>query len=240
MMRNGFKWILLASFCLGAYAFGAEDTRIIGYFPYWAHYSEFYPKDVRYDWVTHIHYGYFVPDESGELAIADDADQENFETLAKTCQEKKVKLLVSIGGPGNADAMHAASSDNTVRDRLVGNILELVKQYHLSGVEVDWQPASEDKGAYGSFLSALADKFSQESPRLLLSATVTWADSLASGYDADALEKADYLTVQALDVMDENQPSVMPNASLPLTEKALALWEDKGIPSGKLVPVVPF
>ena len=43
----------------------AAADKVIGYFPYWSQYSQFYPKDIRYNTVTHIHYSSLTPGEDG-------------------------------------------------------------------------------------------------------------------------------------------------------------------------------
>ena len=92
------KWIALSLvFGCAALANAAAD-KVVGYFPYWSQYSQFAPKDIRYNMVTHIHYVSLSPSSDGSLAFADENDAENFKELAKLSNENKVKLIVSIGG----------------------------------------------------------------------------------------------------------------------------------------------
>jgi len=231
--------VLVATFCTFATVASAE-SRVIGYVPYWAQYSQFFAKDVRYNFLTHIHYGYMTPDASGAIALEDAGAQANFEEQVKMAKEKGVKILVSVGGPGKAEAMRAATSDDAVRMTFVKNIIGLVKQYGLDGIEIDWLPEATDKGAYTSLLQELAQAFSQESPRPLLTATLPWNESAIAGINPDALQGCDYVTVQTIDMMGESATVAEPNASTPVIAKAMKMWIGLGVDPSKLVPMVPF
>lgn len=66
--------------------------------PYWSQYSQFAPKDIRYNMVTHIHYVSLSPSSDGSVAFADENDVENFKELSKLSAENNVKLIVTVGG----------------------------------------------------------------------------------------------------------------------------------------------
>jgi len=237
-MRQLLKLSVLTAICSLATMASAE-TRVIGYVPSWAQYTQFYAKDVQYNFLTHIHYGYMLPDASGAIAISDAGAQVNYEEQVKLAKEHGVKIVVSVGGPGNAEAMKAASAD-AVRATFVKNIVGLVKKDRLDGIEIDWLPEATDKGIYASLLKELAQAFAQESPKPILTATLPWSEDAAAGIDPDALAGCDYVTVQAMDLMDDSKTTLEPNTNISVTTKALSMWEGKGVPADKLVPVVPF
>jgi GH18 family chitinase len=218
----------------------AEAQKIIGFFPSWAQYSQFYPKDVRFDFLTHVHYAYFVADEAGGINAGDETDLANFENLVKLAKAKGVKILVTVGGSENADVISALAGDEAKRGAFVGNLMTFIKAKGIDGIELDWQPKDSDKGNYASLLKALAASFAQETPKLLLSATATWDESATSGYDVEALALADYVNVQTIDVSPAEGTVAAPVASLPVTIQALNFWKGKGISAQKLNPMVPF
>ena len=43
----------------------AAEFQVGAYYPNWLQYSQFTPADVRYGFLTDVHYGYFVPSEDG-------------------------------------------------------------------------------------------------------------------------------------------------------------------------------
>ena len=73
---------ILLTFALGAAVTAqAAADKVVGFYPYWSQYSQFYPKDIRYNFVTDIHYVGLAAGEDGSVAFADENDAENFKTL---------------------------------------------------------------------------------------------------------------------------------------------------------------
>ncbi len=212
----------------------AAEPRIIGYYPYWAQYAGFAPKDIRQKVVTHVHYGYFVPSEDGSIALNDPADQPNFDGLVALNKEGKIKLVFSIGGPGNAEAMQAVAGAN--RAAFVASIAAKLKVTGAFGIEIDWLPDASAQADYAALLSELNAAIGSAS----LAVTLPWNSTVAEQIPADALQNVDYATVHATDLMDDSKTSLEPNASFPVTEAALSMWVGKGVPADKLVPVIPF
>ena len=50
-----FKVIALALAMGAAVSAQAAADKVIGFYPYWSQYSQFYAKDIRYNLVTDIH-----------------------------------------------------------------------------------------------------------------------------------------------------------------------------------------
>ena len=60
---------ILLTFALGAAVVAqAAADKVVGFYPYWSQYSQFYPKDIRYNTVTDIHYVGLAAGEDGSLA----------------------------------------------------------------------------------------------------------------------------------------------------------------------------
>ena len=77
-----FKVITLALAMGAAVAAQAAADKVIGFYPYWSQYSQFYAKDIRYNLVTDIHYMSITPTAEGTVAFADEYDADNFKNLA--------------------------------------------------------------------------------------------------------------------------------------------------------------
>ena len=143
------KMFLLAIAALVATAVAAP-FRVVGYYPYWAQYSQFYPKDVRYQFVTHIHYASLAPAEDGSLAFADENDAPQFEELAKNAAANNVSLIASLGGFEVEENLKAIAADDSKLDAFCDAAAEWVGKYNLAGVELDWQNATaEDAESIG-------------------------------------------------------------------------------------------
>ncbi|WP_295098032.1 glycoside hydrolase family 18 protein [uncultured Fibrobacter sp.] len=225
------KMSLLAIAALAAAAIAAP-FKVIGYFPYWAQYSQFMPKDVRYQFVTHIHYASLAPAEDGSIAFADENDAPQFEELAKNAAENKVSLIASIGGFEVEGNLKAIAEDDSKLSAFCDAAAEWVEKYNLGGVELDWQNATgEDAAAIGKLVGALKSKLSSKEVAVL---------TYASSVDAysDALNQADYVVLMLGDQMSDSESSVKPNLSKQDIAGAVDGLAGKGVSKDKIVPVV--
>ena len=230
------KKIMLALLALVLSA-SAAQRMVVGYYPYWAQYSQFYPKDVRFQLVTHLHYGYMVPSADGSLALADESDQSNFEELLKLAQEHKVQVLVSIGGMGNEEAMKTAAGSSA--QALADNALALVRKYKLAGVELDWKFSDpSDMQAFATLAKAFSETFANASEEPLLAATLN--ANLADTYTSEVLDLFDYLMVGSLDEMNAELGSVQPNSNGAKLLQSLKTLKNKGVEAASLLPVLPL
>ena len=224
------KMSLLAIAALAAAAIAAP-FKVIGYFPYWAQYSQFMPKDVRYQFVTHIHYASLAP-EDGSIALADENDAPQFQELAKNAAENKVSLIASIGGFEVEGNLKAIAEDDSKLSTFCDAAAEWVEKYNLGGVELDWQNATgEDAAAIGKLVGALKSKLSSKEVAVL-----TYASSM-DAY-SDALNQADYVVLMLGDQMSDSESSVKPNLSKQDVAGAVNSLAGKGVSKDKIVPVV--
>ena len=220
---------------LGAFAMAnAAADKVVGFYPYWSQYSQFYPKDIRYNTVTDIHYVGLLPAEDGSVAFADENDAENFKTLVQMSKENNVKLIVSVGGmeaEGNLKAI--ASSDETLSG-FVSNIGSWLSENGGDGVELDWQNlTAEDSEAYAHMVNALVDGLS--------GSTVTAVVYPAAGmepYKAEALNRLAYVDVFMADQMTEESSEVVPNQGATYVKETLNSFTSAGVNAELLVPVV--
>ncbi len=227
------KCFLTTIALLAAMTFAAP-FKVIGIYPYWAQYSQFFPKDVRYQYVTHIHYMSLAPAEDGSINYADETDAANFEELAKFSADNGVSLIVSIGGFEAEGILKSIASDDSKVGAFADAAAEWVEKYNLGGVELDWQNMTADDAAdMGKLISALKSK---------LDGKEVSAMTYGSAGDAysDVLNQADYVTLTVGDQMDENASSVKPNLSKQDVEGAVSALSGKGISSDKIVPVLPL
>ena len=183
------KKIFLTAIALLAAVTFAAPFKVVGYFPYWAQYSQFYPKDVRYDFVTHIHYATLAPAEDGSINYADENDAPNFEELAKASKEHNVSLVVAIGGYEAEANLKAIATDDSKLGTFCDAAMEWVDKYGLAGVEIDWQNATaEDAADIGKMVSALKSKLGDKTVSVMAYAVT------ADAYE-NALGEADYVGV---------------------------------------------
>lgn len=231
LIRNTFL-ILALGLLVGAFA--ASASKVVGYFPYWAQYSQFYPKDVRFHTVSHIHYTSLTPAEDGSLQFADGSDQQNFESLAALAAQNQVKLVAVVGGLEAEATLQTLAASPALRTELAQQALSWVQKYQLAGVELDWQNLTEEQSAdYSTLLQEFVSVFAGKA---LVTASV-YPLVNAQAYAVAALSKLDYVTVFYGDQMTEDQSTLKPNLSGQNITQGLELLVSKGVSSELLVPV---
>lgn len=227
---------LAIAFALGcAVSASAAADKVIGYFPYWCQYSQFFPKDIRYNLVTDIHYAALAPSSDGTIAFTDENDAENYAALAKLAAENNVKLIVSIGGMEMEGALQEIGASEETRATFAANVKTWLSENGANGVEIDWQNfTSENSEAFAALTKALRDALGSE---YAMSSSV-YPLSAADAYNAETLNSYDYLTVFVPDQMTEEESSLKPNQSVTVFEEAMGALTSKGVDKEKLVPVV--
>ena len=214
----------------------AAADKVIGYFPYWSQYSQFYPKDIRYNTVTHIHYSSLMPAEDGSLAFPDENDAPNYDSLAAMCAANNVQLVVSVGGmeaEGNLKAI--AGSDETLA-AFVNNLKTWVGEHNAKGIELDWQNmTAEDAEGYAKMVNALVEAFSGS-----IVASTMYPFVAMEPYTAEVMNKLSYINVFIPDQMSEENSTLVPNQGGKIIAETLDKAAGAGIQKDLLVPVVYF
>ena len=212
----------------------AAADKIVGYYPYWSQYSQFYPKDIRYNLVTNIHYANLVPSEDGSVAFADENDAENFKELVRLTKENNVKLVVSVGGAEAEGTLKTIATSEEVLPTFVSNLSSWISTNGGDGVELDWQNLTgEDAEAYAKMVSALVDGMSGS----IVTAAV-YPDGGLDGYTAEALNRLTYVDVFMADKMTEESSTLVPNQGAEIVQQALNAVAEKGVQKDLLVPVI--
>ena len=216
-------------------ALGASAAdKVVGYYPYWSQYSQFYPKDIRYNTVTNIHYAAIVPSEDGSLAFADENDAENFKTLVQMAKENGVKLVVSVGGMEAEGSLKAIATSDDALKAFVSNVKNWLAEKGGDGVELDWQNLTEeDAGDFAKLVDALKDGLEGK----ILTATVYPAVGMGA-YKAETLNKLSYVDVFMADQMTEESEKLVPNQSANSVKEALDAVAGAGVNKDLLVPVI--
>ncbi|HOG68064.1 MAG TPA: glycoside hydrolase family 18 protein [Fibrobacteraceae bacterium] len=214
----------------------ASDFQVGGYFPYWAQYSQFAPENIRFNFITDVHYGYLIPSEDGSsLAFADESDIPNFEKLISLSKDNKVQISVIIGGSGNEELMKTVASNESARGAFANTAKEFIDKNGISKVEIDWLPAEQsDFLLFDTLITSL------NSVGISVSATVTGSVDAPALYTAETLNKLSAIYVMLTDQMSESESALIPNSNFKLAQDVLNAYTTAGVEGKKLVPVVPM
>ena len=229
-----FKVIALALAMGAAVSAQAAADKVIGFYPYWSQYSQFYAKDIRYNLVTDIHYMSIAPSADGSVAFADEYDADNFKNLVSMSKDNGVKLIVSVGGMEAESNLKAIASSDETLSTFVSNVKSWLSTNGGDGVELDWQNlTTDDSEDYAKMLNALVDGLS--------GSTVTAVIYPAAGmdaYKAEALNRTAYVDVFMADLMNESESSLVPNQSANSVQETLNAVVSAGVNKDLLAPVV--
>lgn len=127
---------------------------------------------------THLIIGFASIDVNNKLIIID----EEIEQLEQVKQLKSkfphLRVLLSLGGGGNTNNFHESFYNSTTRERFINSTLELLAQYSLDGLDVDWEfpgwsKYMSDVEAFPLLLCQLRKSFDAFKPKLLLSIAVS-------------------------------------------------------------------
>jgi chitinase len=126
---------LLAACGRSVYATDAPGRyRVVGYVAGWAT-----PAIIHAEKLTHINFAFAHITPDGRVALA---DRDNETNLVRLVQLKKVnprlRIIISIGG-WQAEGFSDAALTDTSRTVFAASAVELVRQYSLDGVDIDWE-----------------------------------------------------------------------------------------------------
>lgn len=181
--------------------------------------------------VTHLNIAFINPDSDGNFV-----QKFTIDTLVKKAHQKRVKVLASIGGGGSHEYYHALLQKNK-RQLFISNLISLVKQYNLDGVDVDLEGDDIDRN-YTDFVTELSGAL-KSLHKLMTSAIATaYKDELSD----KALRQFDFVNVMSYDNTGPWQPDDPGDHSpFSMAVEDLNYWHNKrAIPKNKLVLGLPF
>lgn len=203
---------------------------------------------------THVNLSFVNPDPTGAVALdghmtcmpdagGAQVTGEALQTAVNLAHAKGVKVLVSLGG----GVIPQCSGDWRVmlepqnRDIVVADLIKLVDDYGLDGLDVDIEGALlteiDKAGNYTPFISALSEVLKARG-KLLTCATASYKGGMIP---ISSIPYFDLVNVMAYDAIgpswgtagDEHSP-------LAQAKRDMDLWRARGVPKDKLVLGVPF
>lgn len=217
----------------------SEDGRkvLMGYYPNWGHYSGFTADKIPFQYLTHLLYAFYVPDNAGNIANSDPLDEANFKEIIRLGHLKGVKIMVSIGGASQSAAFPFLAASASARANFVKNCAKLATDMQLDGIDIDWEYPLEHDGEnqlkLHQEMRAALDKLPR---KVLFSAAVPPVDYWAHWSQDETFRLLDYVNIMTYDFMGTWEKNVVPNCSMAQTKGSLEYFEKKrGVPRSKLV-----
>jgi chitinase len=227
-MKNKFNLCsLVMLFVLGALSSGYSQFKVVGYTPSWVNNI----STIQYSKLTHINYAFVLPNANGSLQGVDGA---KLSSLVSAAHASNVKVLIAVGGWNNGDdsAFETLAGNSTYRDNFVNNLVNLVNQYGLDGVDIDWEYPNDGSSAtnFSTMMSQLSNAMHSRGKLLTAAVVATGGSSILSsvfGY-------VDFLNLMAYDGGGSN------HSTYDYAVQSFTYWTGRGLPASKAVIGVPF
>lgn len=221
---------LLASYTISNQA-STGGMKVVGYMPSWAGNA----TAIQYNKLTHINYSFVLPNANGSLqGVPNPSKLQSIVTLGHA---NGVKVLIAVGGwnDGNDSAFEALAANASTRTAFVNNLINLVEQYNLDGVDMDWE--YPDPGASADNYALLMGQLSNalHARGKLLTAAVVASGYTGGGVKAEVFNYIDFLNLMAYDGGNGSTHSPYSYAV-----SSLNYWLGRGLPKEKAVLGVPY
>jgi chitinase len=206
-----------------------NNFKSVGYMPSWAGSV----NGIQYGKLTHINYAFALPNANGTLQAIDNPAK--LSSLVSLGHAGGVKISIAIGGwnDGNDSAFESLAGNYTARTAFVNNVVNIVNQYNLDGVDIDWE--YPDPGTSGNNYAAMMSQLStaMHSRGKLLTAAVVSEGGTADGVQPAVFGYVDWLNIMAYD-------GGSPHANYDWAIASVNFWKWRGLPAAKAVLGVPF
>jgi chitinase len=181
--------------------------------------------------INYLNIAFINPDSAARFTVTP-----ALKTVVSAAHSKKTKVLVSIGG-GSAPAYYSSLLSDTLRSTLIKNLLKLVADNELDGVDVDLEGERIDSN-YEAFVVGLSAGLKPKG-KLLTSAVAT---AYKTHYTDKALAVYDFINIMSYDKTGPWRPAdAGPHAPYDMAVSDLDYWTNtRGIAKEKLGLGVPF
>ena len=257
---------LLASLGGTGRAAGTGEGAVVGYYAAWASGQGYPPDKLPAERFTQINYA-FAKIENGKLALADpDRDGKTLgELTALRKRNPDLKIVLSAGGWDESGGFSDAASTPGRRETFARSCLELILEYGLDGVDLDWEyPVSggaagvthrpQDRENFTLLLEAIRNTLDRQGRKDGRDYVLSIAGAVGSGYlnciEPQAVaELVDHVFLMAYDFHGPWDASANFNAPLyapsggpgrSSVDGGVSAWLARGVPAEKLVLGMPL
>jgi GH18 family chitinase len=184
---------------------------------------------IPYDQLTHINYSFLIPNSDGTFKTLNNSWK--LEEIVTAAHEKNVRVSIAVGGWGWDNEFEAMAAVPEARSAFVQNLVAVVDQYHLDGVDIDWEYPDQGQSAQ-NFLALMKELREAMPEKEISTAVISFGDDTGLGIPSEVFELVDYVNVMTYDGDI--------HGSLVEFEKGLEYWSGRGVPKEKINIGVPF
>ncbi|TNY19076.1 glycoside hydrolase [Rhodotorula diobovata] len=230
-----------------------------GYYPDWVE-DVMPPEALNYKMFDLINYAFALPTSDYVVSLPDYSGS-ILKRVVKLAHGNNTKVNLAVGGWTDSVYFSGAVSTASRRTKFVKSIVDLVNQYNLDGVDIDWcypgtngNPGNQISSSDTANLLKMLTELRTALPKKLLSTCTT--QSAYIGADGSPLTDVkafanvlDHILVMNYDVWgasstpgpnaplrDDCSGSLQPNANM---QSAIDTWTDAGMPASKILMGIP-
>jgi GH18 family chitinase len=228
MKKNLPGRIFLALLCFATVQKAAAQFKVVGYMPSWAGDV----NTVQYSKLTHINYAFILPNSNGTLQGLDNPGK--LSSLVTKAHANGVKVSISVGGwnDGNDSGFEGLAASSGSRTTFINALINLVNQYNLDGVDIDWEYPDNGASAnnYLTLMTSLSTEMHNRGKILTAAVVGDGGASILNG----VFNVVDFLNLMAYDYNDYQ------HSTYALAQQSMNYWRGRGLPKEKCVLGVPF
>lgn len=219
---------------------GRRDFKVVAYYS-----GDLFNEPVeklQTDKLTHIMYSFVIPKVDGTLHDLKNSRQ--LEELVAKAHKDGAEVFISLGGwsyEGNAlePVFKELASTEEKRSVFIKNICDMVDEYDLDGVELDWEhPNKSTAEIYEKLVLEMSDALNLKGKELTAALNGSWYEDWAaedtSVITEKALERFSFINVMAYDMNNAEHSPIW------FFENSITYWLNRGLPPEKIVMGIPL
>ncbi len=185
---------------------------------------------IPFDKLTHINYAFLIPNADGTFVNL--ANSWKLKKIVEQAHANEVKVFISVGGWGWDKEFERLTADPQARARCVQGLVDLLAEYNLDGVDMDWEYPDPGRSSR-NFLALMSElRAALPSDKLLTAAVIAYGDEYGQGVPDEAFALMDFVNIMTYDGTD--------HGSMEQFQKGLDYWLGRGLAPEKIVLGVPF
>lgn len=213
---------------------------VVSYFPYYRNVNE-YP-DRMFRMCTVINYAFADVDASNKVTIS---DPQKFDSVYQKAKLNGAKVFLSISGASSLFASMSASSNG--RTIFVNDIMQKVQQYHLDGIDIDWEYPKANDGTSENFtllMQQLSNSLHVDG-KYFLTAAITpgiYAGNIRDGIKNEVFQYVDWFNVMVYDDFStDSKDPYRQHSPYSMAVSSKEYWIDsRGMPKDKFIFGIPI
>ena len=217
-----------------------DNFRIIGYYS-----GDLFDEpleNMQTDKLTHIMYAFLIPQKDGTCVPFENPDK--VKALIEKAHKDGCKVYIAVGGWSYKDVplvttFETVSETDSLRQKLVESIMDIVEEYGFDGVELDWEyPSKASEKNYEKLILELAEKLENKGKHITAALNGAWSATQGpevSNYVSEAcLNAFEFINVMSYDMNNEqHSPFWFANTSIDY-------WLTRGVSADKIVLGMPL